>query len=99
MRISKPAVVSAFQLYTDGEIIAAFSTLKAGLTSMPGLAIEGHVLRYTAVSLDQQMSRYMQMRDFSKERMQGRVQTITKQIIDVTAAEFSWWQADIVNDQ
>ena len=66
---------------------------------MPGLAIEGHVLRYTAVSLDQQMGRYSQVRDLGKERVHGRIQTVTEQIIDVTTTEFSWRQADIVYDQ
>ena len=66
---------------------------------MPGTAIKRHKLDHATITLNQQVSGYFQTFNLSEERMPARVQSVGKQLGNMTTAKLPWWQADIVDHQ
>ena len=65
---------------------------------MPGALGKGHILDDFPVTTDQQMTGYLQMRDFGKVRMRIRLQGIGKEPVNFRATVATRWQTDAVYD-
>lgn len=91
-------VVAAFELDTDGEVIAPLATAPLRHTGMPGALLTRHELHEFAITSDQKMRRYGQCRDLPEIRIGLRIKAIREQVGDGTSAETAWRQADAVND-
>ena len=92
-------VIAAFQLDTDGKIIAALTPLETGLPGVPGTAIKRHVLDHFAVTANQDVGRNLQVLNLAKIGMGIGIQLIAKQGIDPRSAEFPRRQTDAVDHQ
>ncbi len=64
---------------------------------MPGALVERNELYDFAVSLDQQMSRNLELMNFAKIGMIIGLKRVAKQSLDMRRAEFAGWQADAMN--
>ncbi len=99
LRIGIGRLISPLQLNTDGEVIAGFAPLETGLARMPGPTIKRHKLSHLAVTLNQQVRGNFQRLDLFKERVPVWIQTISKELGNMTTTELPGWQTDIVNHQ
>jgi len=91
--------VTAFELDTDGKIIAALTPMKARHAGMPGARIGRNELYYLAIAPNQEMRRYPQGAQLIKIRVGIEIERIAEQRLDKRPAELAWRQTDIVNDQ
>ena len=55
------------KLDTDGKIVTALAPMIAGETRVPGALIKRNILNHFAITTDQTVRRYAQMRNLSKE--------------------------------
>ena len=92
-------VVGAFQFYTDGEIVTAFTPVEARHTSMPGAVEQRHELGHRTVTLDEQVRRYGQVVDAGEVRVLIGVQAVLEELLDLAGTEAGRRQADVVNHQ
>jgi len=91
-------VVAAFELDTDGEVIAPLTAAPLRYTGMPGALLTRHELHEFTIASDQKMGRYGHCRDLPEIRIGLRIKAICEQLGDGISAETAWRQADAVDD-
>ncbi len=84
----KPCIVGAFEFDSDRIIVAIPASFIAGVSGMPGPAIEGHVLSHRPGPSDQQVSGDLHLTNGLKIRVLFGNQLILKQPVDMVAPEY-----------
>ena len=97
--IGKTRFVTALEFDSDGKIVTFLPIPEAGNSRMPGSLFQRYKLKQCAIAADKHMGRDLQVRDFLEIRMSQGIQLIQEQILNPGATEFTWWKADIVDDQ
>ena len=90
-------MVRAFELDADGEVVARGAPAVQRPSSVPSARFERHVLRDTALAVDEQVRGYPHVTNRIKVRMCLPWQRVAKQLVDPTTAEIPRRQADAVD--
>lgn len=94
LRSGKRHVVSAFQLYTDREVITRRSSVKGRVTGMPRSCLERDILSDVSGSADQDVSRHAQLRDVLEVGMTLGREGIVEQVIYPWTTKLTGRQTD-----
>jgi hypothetical protein len=94
LRGGEIAVVDAFELDADGEIVAALAAAPARSAGVPGACGERHELQQFTAASDQEMRRHAQAGEIGERGMRRRVQPVGEQALDRVAGVLAARQAD-----
>lgn len=97
--ITITAMVSAFQFYADGKVIAARPALKTRLSRMPGPAIKRDELNNRAIAANQHVAGDLDAFQIRQIRVAPAIKMTAKERFYIVAPKMARRQTDPVDDQ
>lgn len=98
LRLCKGLGVAAFKLDADGKIIAAFASLPAGNTGMPGAGMACNELDQVSGATDEEVRGNAAVGDRCKVGVRQRIEPVGEKVGDGVALETVGGQADRMDD-
>lgn len=99
LRRRKRNIIRTLKFDANRKIVAVLAPAPVGYAGMPRAQGAGHELQQLAVAADQQVGRHAQVANRCVVGMRVRIEPIRKQIDNAGSAEFSWRQADTVDNE
>jgi hypothetical protein len=92
-------IIGAFQLYADGEVVAALPATPVGRSGMPRAPCAGYELNQFAVAPYQEMCGNSDGGDFAKIGVPVRIKLVREEIENARSTEFARRQTDVMDYQ
>src|SRR5262245_16931179 len=94
LRFLEGAVVRAFELDADGEVVARGASAPGGRAGMPSAPVHRDELDEAPVAPDEKVSGYFHPLDLAEIRMRPGVETVGEEFLDAVAAVLAGGQTD-----